>query len=130
MKTKLYVYIGGKGTSANNEYVQREGGYNGGGIGGTDSSKSAGSAGGGGGATDIRRALNALYERIIVAGGGSSGNTFYPNMGGLGASGGGELGEDGSYNSQYVVNGKGGSQTQGGEAYTARGATSGAFGFG
>ena len=66
-RTIVYVFIGGKGTDADETFEEKSGGFNGGGFGGTDKSKKYGSAGGGGGATDIRLSINDLHSRIIVA---------------------------------------------------------------
>jgi hypothetical protein len=128
--TKVYIYVGGRGASADESFTIKEGGFNGGGFGGTDSSKNCGSSGGGGGATDIRHHLDNLYSRIIVAGGGSSGSTNNINLGGLGAAGGGEEGEYFNSSSAYAINGMGGTQTKGGETFTGRNATCGIFGIG
>ena len=90
---KIYIYVGGNGTTNN--------GYNGGGL-LPDLNIY------GGGATDIRVKGNTLYNRVIVAGGGGSvGSTS--NAGGYG---GGLTGGDaiGSYGTQ----GTGGTQIAGG----------------
>ncbi|WP_400193789.1 beta strand repeat-containing protein [Hymenobacter sp. B81] len=85
----LYVYVGGRGTTA-----PGGGGYNGGGNGGVDN----GQGGGGGGATDIRTSASgtAFTDRLLVAGGGgggslngNGGNGGAPNGGAGTGSGGG-----------------------------------------
>lgn len=80
--TKLYVYVGGKGTDAE---VRKDapGGFNGGGYGSWDHSDDE-AAGGGGGATDVRLVggnwdnMDSLKSRIMVAAGGGGGTDIYP----------------------------------------------------
>ena len=94
--TKLYIYVGGKGSGSS-------GGFNGGG--------NAGPAGnGGGGATDIRTSggvwnnAASLASRIIVAGGGGGADDTLPDEvaggpnDGSGGSGGGSNGSPGYIN--------------------------------
>lgn len=66
----IYCYCGGIGR-------QNEGGFNGGGDAVRTSSNSR--AYGGGGATDIRLNVDDLYNRFIVAGGGSKGSAYEGN---------------------------------------------------
>ena len=131
---KVFVFVGGKGTDADSNFVEKLGGFNGGGIGGTDAANAYGSSGGGGGATDIRLFMNDLYSRIIVAGAGGCGDNYYTNLGGFGPSGGGFNGSDGILRKTgtitYGYGGTGGNQTHGGVSYKVRGATDGGFGFG
>ena len=94
---KIYIYVGGKGTTG----VDPNGGYNGGGAAQTGTAgKHAGS---GGGATDIRL-INGLWNnsdslksRIIVAGGGGGGGWFHNTNAGnySGGAGGGLSGANG-----------------------------------
>ena len=129
--TTLYVYIGGKGVDAGNQFILRDGGFNGGGKGGASNSGGGGAAGGGGGATDVRLRHNNLHSRIIVAGGGASGHNGGPNKGGFGAAGGGEVGgfiSCAGYGTEIA--GTGGTQESGGTVYKELGATDGTFGYG
>lgn len=112
---KIYVCVGGQGNSAKGTQTA-EGGFNGGGsipI-NTTSSSSSSYHGSGGGATDIRIGSNALYSRIIVAGGGGgsggAGNAGYamPGAYGGGATGGKSADTNGR------TSGYGGTQTVGG----------------
>jgi len=66
----LNIYVGGQPTSTT-------GGYNGGGDGKTFSWDYTTYSIGGGGATDIRVNGPSLYQRVIVAGGGSGSNNRY-----------------------------------------------------
>jgi hypothetical protein len=84
--TKLYVYVGGAGKSS---LTNAPGGWNGGGNAGP-----VGSSGGGGGATDIRLNGQGLNNRIIVAGGG--GGAGHQIVNGVGGTGGGTLGGNGT----------------------------------
>lgn len=129
-KTNLYLYTGGQGlngTTYNSNGATTAGGFNGGG-----STTSINSRGSGGGGTDIRIAVDSLYARVLVAGGGS-GSSGYTSLAGF--AGGGISGK--TYNNQDSSNGGswyggGGSQIQGGAAdisysnYT----TAGSFGQG
>lgn len=67
--TKLFIYVGGKGTGSN--ITTATGGFNGGGAG--LGRNDGWGASGGGGASDIRIGTNNLYARVIVAGGGGGG---------------------------------------------------------
>lgn len=129
-KTNLYLYTGGQGlngTTFNLNGATTTGGFNGGG-----STTSINSRGSGGGGTDIRIAVDSLYARVLVAGGGS-GSSGYTNLAGF--AGGGISGK--TYNNQDSSNGGswyggGGSQTQGGAANTSYSnyTTAGSFGQG
>lgn len=102
---KLYVFVGGKGSSL--------GGFNGGGNGGRGGPLGV-HAFGGGGASDVRANGNALNERILVAGGGGGQGGFT----GSGGVGGGEIGGAGGHAHYYGPEGgkggSGGTQSQGG----------------
>ena len=113
----LYVYIGGKGTDASpTESKESPGGFNGGGVGGTDIAEPpAGKAGGGGGGTDIRLIYGNISSRLIVAGGGASGDSVNRFLGGYGPAGGGLVGESKPHE-EFLISGSGGSQTEGGKA--------------
>lgn len=129
-KTNLYLYTGGQGlngTTYNSNGATTAGGFNGGG-----SATSINSRGSGGGGTDIRIAVDSLYARVLVAGGGS-GSSGYTNLAGF--AGGGISGK--TYNNQDSSSGGswyggGGSQTQGGAANTSYSnyTTAGSFGQG
>lgn len=129
-KTNLYLYTGGQGlngTTYNSNGATTTGGFNGGG-----STTSINSRGSGGGGTDIRIAVDSLYARVLVAGGGS-GSSGYTSLAGF--AGGGISGK--TYNNQDSSNGGiwwggGGSQTQGGAANTSYSnyTTAGSFGQG
>ena len=130
-ETTLYIYIGGKGIDAEDKYIVREGGFNGGGKGGASLGEVGGAAGGGGGATDVRLIYNNLHSRIIVAGAGASGQNGNINVSGYGAAGGGETGQFISCNGYGTeIAGTGGTQESGGVAYKLLGATDGSFGQG
>jgi hypothetical protein len=116
---KIYVYIGGQGSSSKNVI---NGGWNGGGKNG-DSSDSA-QSGSGGGSTDIRVGGTALSNRLIVAGGGGGGTSEGNKKGGIG---GGLTGGNGEAKSSSYY-GRGGTQTAGGKGAT--GATNGSLGIG
>lgn len=79
---ELYIYVGGKGTSAS-------GGFNGGGNPGP-----GGGSNGGGGASDIRSGLH-LNDRLIVGAGGGGEGSYRDSTGGNG--GGTQGGDGGSY---------------------------------
>lgn len=129
-KTNLYLYTGGQGlngTTYNSNGATTTGGFNGGG-----STTSINNRGSGGGGTDIRIAVDSLYARVLVAGGGS-GSSGYTSLAGF--AGGGISGK--TYNNQDSSNGGswyggGGSQTQGGAANTSYSnyTTAGSFGQG
>ncbi|MBR5663002.1 MAG: prepilin-type N-terminal cleavage/methylation domain-containing protein [Bacilli bacterium] len=129
---KLYINVGGQGTSVN--YAQSSGtvtyssdtGYNGGGFATKWDNNS--SHGGGGGATSIATTSGLLStlssnlsDILIVAGGGggSSTHSSYPSYSGRGGSGGGYIAGNGvSANSTCYNYGNGGSQTAAG-SFTA-----------
>lgn len=129
-KTNLYLYTGGQGlngTTYNSNGATTAGGFNGGG-----SATSVNGRGSGGGGTDIRIAVDSLYARVLVAGGGS-GSSGYTSLAGF--AGGGISGK--TYNNQDSSSGGswyggGGSQTQGGAANTSYSnyTTAGSFGQG
>lgn len=129
-KTNLYLYAGGQGlngTTYNSNGATTAGGFNGGGL-----VNSLNNRGSGGGGTDIRIAVDSLYARVLVAGGGS-GSSGYANIAGF--AGGGISGKtygnaDSSTGSSYY--GGGGSQTKGGAIapYSGNYATAGSFGQG
>lgn len=119
--TKVYIYVGGQPASNTNTRVVVQGGYNGGGNGcnrnwvGTYTY-----AQGGGGGTDIRVDTNndsvgTLFERVIVAGGGSGCNNRAD-----GYAAGGEIGETGysGYAGTQIAAGKYGEFGKGASAST------------
>ena len=67
-KTSFFLFLGGSGT--NREESVHYGGYNGGGSGYDQ-------RGSGGGATDLRKNINDLYSRVLVASGGGGGMENY-----------------------------------------------------
>lgn len=102
--TTCYIYVGGQGgMSSSTGNVKVEGGFNGGGFASHESTGEPGN--GGGGATDVRIAQDSLYARVIVAGGGGSGEDNE-----TGGYGGGETGGAGSGNTSLTQ----ASQTSGG----------------
>ncbi|MBO4646156.1 MAG: hypothetical protein J5642_06535, partial [Bacteroidales bacterium] len=116
--SSVYVYVGGQpayGAPGNGSNIT--GGYNGGGQGHqTYWSSTYTYAQAGGGATDIRVNGNTLYDRVIVAGGGS-GSTNGTN----GWAGGGttSLGYSSTYQATQTTPGSGGSFGQGGNPHTS-----------
>lgn len=85
-KTKLYVYVGGKGVPKKSG-GKVEGGFNGGGY--NADTRDDYEKGVGGGGTDIRVNTDSLYARVIVAGGGGGGNGSTGGGGSTGGAGGG-----------------------------------------
>ena len=99
--TKLYVYVGGKGTNPTAYQTLMGAGWNGGGNGVRENTSYSHGAGGGGGSTDIRLSatsskeiwneFNSLKSRIMVAAGGSGstrwGDSYYNGIGGGGLTG-------------------------------------------
>ena len=135
-KQEFYACVGGKGL-CNPDESKCLGGFNGGGngsIAGTTSNYGCG----GGGATDVRKDLDSLDSRIIVAG-GSGGTTFYYSKILLGGTGGGnEGGIGGDFGSTYLNAPTGGSKDKGGTGgwwkheteYRTCSGYNGTFGFG
>lgn len=114
---KLYIYVGGQGSTGSS------GGFNGGGTTGT-------SGGSGGGASDIRIGTDSLYARVIVAGGGGGKGQDSCAAGGIG---GGTTGGGSASQSSCGTQAGGGTQTAGGAKgnYSGTsGANTGAFGKG
>lgn len=119
---KIYVYVGGKGSSTTTSGTFTPGGFNGGGNAGYWY------GGSGGGGSDIRIGQDSLYARVIVAGGGGGAFDYSGYIGGIG---GGENGGAGTgYSSAYA--GTGGTQTAGGAAgvYGSYTGSPGTFGVG
>ena len=115
-KTKVFLFIGGKGSTE--KLGIAPGGWNGcgSGISGRYNLRSAG----GGGSTDIRFRCSKIECRYLVAGGGGgAGNPYNPKSISQchGGSGGGNNGTDGAhYWTETDDNpGKGGTQTSGGK---------------
>ena len=112
---KLYIYVGGQGST---------GGFNGGG------SPASTNGGDGGGASDIRIGTDSLYARVIVAGGGGGKGQDSCAAGGVG---GGTTGGGSASQSSCGTQAGGGTQTAGGAKgyYSGTyGANTGAFGKG
>ena len=124
-RTKVYMFIGGKGTTATSGYAY--GGWNGGGSGKTGGLNYM--AAGGGGSTDIRIQCSSISCRQMIAGGG--GGAGVPNVNGVdnmgyGGSGGGEIGVDSAplYEDKTDNKGLGGTQHEGGKGGKALGSSS------
>lgn len=124
--TKVYIYVGSQPASNTNKRVKVLGGYNGGGDGFNRDWQSTYTYGqGGGGGTDIRIDTNndnvgTLFERVIVAGGGSGCNNRANGYAAGGLTG--ETGYSGYGGTQtsagkYGDFGKGGSATTSGNIY-------------
>lgn len=113
----IYIYVGGQGTVATVLNTPMGGGFNGGGHGQSNYTDPVNSVGGGGGASDVRQGGNGLANRRLVAagGGGSTDNT-----GTCGGDGGGLTGLDACVLDSYH-NGKGATQSAGGDAGGALG---------
>ena len=130
--TTLYLYAGGQGSRVTEASSTDGGGFNGGGNGATGSSTSYCGIGGGG-ASDIRIGTDSLYARVIVAGGGGGAGYYSTSYYGNGGVGGGNIGGNGTSNttSSYLP-GTGGTQVDGGLAYsgTTLQTTKGSFGIG
>lgn len=116
---KLYIYVGGAGSSSEVQHTIFEGGYNGGGNSLSEFISDIGMVATGGGATDVRLYASdwddfiSLKSRIMVAAGGG-GSTYYEDRYlGLGGSAGGLVGYNGTSN-QNEFYGIGASQISGG----------------
>lgn len=142
---KIYIVVGGKGTTAQSAYISTPGGYNGGGKGHSTKSSSGRwpICGAGGGATHIATASGLLSELssnkesvlIVAGGGGGAGGKDGWNDDGSGAgtqvrggTGGGTTGGAGIGDSGRK--GLGGTQTAGGAANLGVATTAGTFGKG
>lgn len=84
----IYIFVGGKGKDAS-DYLQGEGGFNGGADGRNTGNYGPYCGGGGGGASDIRMGGKELENRVLVAGGGGGSGSNYPDGGDHGGAGGG-----------------------------------------
>ncbi|KAK8888186.1 hypothetical protein M9Y10_039250 [Tritrichomonas musculus] len=116
-KTKLFIYVGGKGVPQKSGQ-KVEGGFNGGGY-NADKLDSY-EKGVGGGGTDIRVNVDSLYSRVIVAGGGGGGNGATSGGGSTGGAGGGVNGcvgvrQNKSNDEHQKTNGSAGTQVSGGK---------------
>lgn len=113
---KLYIAVGGKGSSYTRK-AKSNGGFNGGGYGGIVNATSNPQGGSGcGGATHIaliNQTLNNLQDKksdILIVAGGGGGGAMVP-----GGAGGGISGNNGNYADDYPTYfGSGGTQTSGG----------------
>ena len=135
--TKIYINVGGQGTYVNSQsYSEASGGYNGGGKGISAYEWGTISSGSGGGATHIALdsgelstlSAHATDGRILIVAGGGGGSAYYGStLHGSGGSGGGKVGENGTYTvgSTYGI---GGSQTAAG--YLSENPTLGLASFG
>lgn len=108
--TKLYIYVGQKGTDGiSNAYKYTTTSFNGGGA-GIGSSDNDDGGGAGGGATDIRLVSGAwnnfdsLKSRIMVAGGGAGGATVAVDFSKISAGSGGLTGIGSSWRYQNLEN--------------------------
>ena len=113
---KIYLYIGGKGTTS--ATVKTNGGYNGGGL-GLNSNISNRYFSSGGGATHIANNTgllsnlqNSISSILIVSGGGGAGYCEVSKINNKGGSGGGYIGNNGELTTTgYGTFGYGGSQS-------------------
>ena len=129
--TKLYIYVGGEGSSSYTVGQKLDGGFNGGGF----ALAHNWGRGSGGGASDIRVGSDSLYSRVVVAGGGggNTGTTTAMTVANLGGHGGGSQGGvspsmiGGVAGAVYY--GNGGTQTAGG-TNEANASLNGSFGKG
>ncbi|MBF9237020.1 hypothetical protein I2I05_06390 [Hymenobacter sp. BT683] len=114
----LYVYVGGRGSSAATPGAT---GYNGGGLGSFSSASQTG-GGGGGGATDIRTSASgaAFTDRLLVAAGGGGGG-YGAGTAGNGGAGGGPNGGAGDNGGGAGATQAGGSAPGQGEASSSDG---------
>jgi hypothetical protein len=103
---KLYIFVGGKGTST--------GGFNGGGNPGGEPSGSGGF--GGGGASDVQEGGDGLRDRVLVAGGGGGQGYGGQRTDESGGNGGGAVGETGGGGGSYNCGGGGGGTQKSGGA--------------
>jgi hypothetical protein len=112
----VYVFVGGQGDNATDEY-QGKGGFNGGGDGNNTGDYGPYCGGGGGGASDIRIGGSGLDNRVLVAGGGGGAGSNYPDGGDHGGNGGGEKAKDGMADGKtdHESCGRGATQTAGGK---------------
>lgn len=111
----VYVYVGGKGDNAT-DFLQGDGGYNGGGNGNHTGAYGPYCGGGGGGASDIRLGGKSVNDRVLVAGGAGGAGSNYPDGGDHGGDGGDVFGASGQSENQTTDGsvGAGGSQKSGG----------------
>ena len=123
--SKVYLYVGGKGSGGNNQKSSYSGGYNGGGSTASQSSYESRYFASGGGATDIRLvsgswySFDSLKSRIMVAGGGGGAYRDASDDVSVHGGGGGGLtgitGEVAASTSNWTA-GTGGTQTNAGNA--------------
>jgi hypothetical protein len=111
----LRIYVGGEGTSGETyNATGGPGGWNGGGKGGHYNTSLRGGAGGG--ASDVRIGGTALTNRVIVAGAGGGGVSYYSStFGGYGNYPSGKYGGSGSNDASSSQSGAGGTQSAGGD---------------
>ena len=114
----LHIYVGGQPASATpNAGANVTGGYNGGGQGhGTVWDGTTTYAQAGGGATDVRLNGETLYDRVIVAGGGSGSTNSTSGYAGGGTNG---LAYSSTYQATQTSAGSGGSFGQGANPSTS-----------
>lgn len=121
---KIYINVGGAGTSASASSTFTTGGYNGGGSANY-------SAGTGGGATHISKvsgvlsSLESINDVLIIAGGGGGTGVYSSNTVG-GSAGGMQGNKGGDISSSYPGGGYGGTQISGGSL--GSGSTAGTVG--
>jgi hypothetical protein len=120
----LQVNVGGVGGTASGG-TGAAGGFNGGAAGGTG----ADGGGGGGGASDVRRAPDALTDRLVVAAGGGGGGGYGGGAGGVGseagADGGDAQGQGGLSGGNGGTGGAGNAATSGGDGTAGQGGAGG-----
>nr|MCR4580971.1 hypothetical protein [Bacilli bacterium] len=122
---KIYINVGGQGSSSNNAGIAR-GGYNGGGNGyGNNCNGDPRYGAGGGGATHIATTSGLLSEfegsqdELLIAAGGGGGGFYLYAAYGVGAEAGGYIGNSPTWtnrNHNYYVRPTGGTQSGGGKS--------------
>lgn len=133
---KIYVAVGGKGAPA--VVTSTTGGFNGGGTGAGSNFPVYSSSGGG--ATHIaigstnRGTLNnyaSYINELLIVSGGGGGTSFQSGpYSGIGGSGGGKVGKNGTYTNGGNLNGNGGNQLSGGTPGNSGRGQAGTFGQG
>lgn len=136
----IYVYVGGQGTILNNNSDYIPGGFNGGGRGANKDANVISTSGGG--ATHVATksgllsSLEGYKDNILIVSAGGGGTSYQSGTySGVGGSGGGYIGSDGTNTMTDYKPGAGGTQSSGGNsgggvANNQERGTSGSFGQG
>lgn len=136
----IYVYVGGQGTILNDNSDYIPGGFNGGGRGANKDAKVISTSGGG--ATHVATksgllsSLEGYKDNILIVSAGGGGTSYQSGTySGVGGSGGGYIGSDGTNTMTDYKPGAGGTQSSGGNsgggvANNQERGTSGSFGQG